>query len=107
MKSKEVKEFHVISDAFGGQNRNYTVTILHLAMKMKNRFSVIHHYFPVQGPSVLPCNQDFSVIKLAICRFDQNYVPSQYQDIIRTDKKFSLTYKVKSVHNEGILNLHE
>lgn len=67
---EEVKEFHVFSDACGGQNRNHTVTRLLLAMAMNNRFSVIHQYFPVRGHSFIPCDRNFSVIKRSVRRFD-------------------------------------
>jgi len=102
-----VKELHVFSDACGGQNRNHTVTRLLLAMTMNNRFSVFHHYFPVRGHNYLPCDRNFSVIKRAVRRFDRIYVLSQYEDLIKTVKKFSPFYEIRSVKNEDILNIHE
>lgn len=102
----EVKELHVFSDACGGQNRNHTVTRMLLAMTMKNRFSIIHQYFPVPGHSFLPCGRNFSVIKRAVRKFDRIYIPSQYENLIKTAKKFSPTFEVKSIKNDDILNSH-
>lgn len=80
----EEKELHVFSD----QNRNHTVTRLHLDMKMNKRFSIIHHYFPVRRHSFLRCDRNFSVIKRAVRRFDRIYVPMKI-----------LSKQLKSSHN--------
>ncbi|KAE9522462.1 hypothetical protein AGLY_017123 [Aphis glycines] len=102
----KVKELHVFSDACGGQNRNHTVTRMLLAMTMNNRFSIIHQYFPIRGHSFLPCDRNFSVIKRAVRKFDRIYVPSQYENLIKTAKKFSPTFEVKSIKNDDIVNFH-
>ncbi|KAJ8896643.1 hypothetical protein PR048_001987 [Dryococelus australis] len=67
----EITEIHLYLDNCSGQNKNHSLSKLLLVMTDTRQFNKIEHFFPLRGHSVMPCDQDFGIIKRYIKRHDR------------------------------------
>jgi len=71
----------LFSDAYTGQNRNFTMVYFLTALVNCGRFEKIYHNFPVRGHSFLPCDSDFSHLGKIKRMQEHVATPSQWINI--------------------------
>ena len=76
---KNIEQFHFFSDACAAQNKNHTIVRLFFALALTNRFKKIDQYYPTRGHSFLPCDRDFSILKMKIKKSDRIYTLKEFE----------------------------
>lgn len=98
-----VKELHLYSDGYGGQNKNNVMIRFCLALTDTGMFEKVVHKFPIRGHSFLPCDRDFGLVKRKLNRIDRIYTPKQVCEVICNSAK-GHKFTVEMVNGEDVLD---
>ena len=84
----------------GGQNKT-TLSLLSCSFKA---FKKIHRIFPISDHSFLPCDRDFSSVKLRKRKVETLYIPNQWISIIDEGSRVHKKFDIVKVTNKDILD---